>query len=132
MSYQKVIISGNLANDPEILYTPKGTPVCRFTVATSERYNDENHPSFHRCVVFGKSAEAIQKFFQKGRGITLDGRLKYKTYQNRDYPAVTMYLTEIWVNEWSFVNAGGNLTQQRIDVDNPPSPLRAPDDDIPF
>ncbi len=74
-----IILKGNLTCDPEVKYTPKGTAVCEFSLATNRRWLDESGQvkedvTFHECRCWGKSGESIGKHFIKGRPILLHGR----------------------------------------------------------
>ena len=72
MSINKVLLIGRLGQDPELKYTPSGTPVCNFSLATSENWADKNgqkqeRTEWHRVVVWGKLAELCNKYLAKGR-----------------------------------------------------------------
>ena len=88
--YQKVILAGNLGRDPEMRYTPDGTPVTSFSVATSRRWTDNSGQSQERTVWFRVSAwrrlaETCNQYLQKGRQVLVEGELSEpKPYQGRD------------------------------------------------
>lgn len=74
-----IILKGNLTRDPEVKYTPKGTAVCEFAMATNRRWMDESgqkkeEVTFHECRCWGKSGESIGAHFVKGRPILIHGR----------------------------------------------------------
>jgi len=75
-----VILEGNLVRDPEAKLTPKGTPVCKFAVASNRSYKAEGvrqeEVSYFDVEVWSKVAEACEKHLQKGRGVRVVGRLK--------------------------------------------------------
>lgn len=99
----KVIIMGNVGNEPELTYTQGGMAVCKFSVATSKKVKDGSEKtSWHRCVSFGKTAEAIRQYIGKGSGIYIDGELSYGQYEK---DGITRYTTDILVNEFSFTQA---------------------------
>ena len=75
MSYQKLIIIGNLGRDPEMRYTPDGKPVTSFSVATSRKYNDKEEATWFRVSVWGKQAETTNQYLKKGSMVLVDGRL---------------------------------------------------------
>lgn len=80
MSYQKVILVGNLGRDPEMRYTPNGTPVTNFSVATSERWTGQDGQQQERTVwwrvaVWGRQAETTNQYLAKGRQVLVEGRM---------------------------------------------------------
>lgn len=80
MSFNKVIVVGNLGRDPEMKFTPQGTPVCTFSVATNERRRDrsgeqQDVTTWFRVTVWGRQAETASKYLSKGRSVYVEGRL---------------------------------------------------------
>ena len=78
--YQHLIIIGNLGRDPEMRYTPSGTPVTALNIATNRTYKDNNgqqvkETTWFRVSVFGKTAENCAQYLQKGRMVLVEGRL---------------------------------------------------------
>ena len=73
--YQKLIIVGNLGNDPEMRYLPNGTAVTSFSVATSRRAGDKDETAWFRVSVWGKQAETSNQYLAKGRKVLVEGRL---------------------------------------------------------
>ena len=88
--YQKVLIIGNLGQDPEMRYTPDGTPVTNFSVATNRRWTDSSGQQQERTVWFRvtawrRLAETCNQFLTKGRQVFIEGELlEPKPYQGRD------------------------------------------------
>jgi single-strand DNA-binding protein len=80
--YQKLIIVGNLGNDPEMRYMPDGTAVTSFSLATNRRWNDRNtgqpvdETTWFRVSVWGKRAEVANQYLTKGSKVLVEGRLK--------------------------------------------------------
>jgi single-strand DNA-binding protein len=87
-SFNKVILMGNLTRDPELRYTPGGSPVCSFGLAVNRRYrqNDEmkDEVCFVDITVWGKQAENCNEYLSKGSGIMLDGRLQQRSWETED------------------------------------------------
>lgn len=88
-SYNKVILMGNLTRDPQLKYLPSKTPVCEFGLATNRKWKDQSGQDkeevcFVDCVVFGKSAETIQKYTAKGKALLVDGRLSFDQWEAQD------------------------------------------------
>jgi single-strand DNA-binding protein len=87
-SFNRVILLGNLTRDPEVRYTPSGTPVATLGLAVNNRVKqgDEwrDEPCFIDVVVFGKQAENCGEYLSKGRAILVEGRLRYRTWESQD------------------------------------------------
>jgi single-strand DNA-binding protein len=80
MSYQKVILVGNLGRDPEMRYTAGGQPVTSFSIATNRRYTDSSgqtvdETTWFRISVWGKQAESCKQYLTKGKQVLVEGRL---------------------------------------------------------
>ena len=87
-SFNKVILMGNLTKDPEIRYTPSGTPVANFRLAVNNRYKQgeefKEEVCFIDIVVFGKQAENCGQYLGKGQGVIVDGRLQERRWETED------------------------------------------------
>ncbi len=89
MSFNKITIVGYLGRDPELHYTPQGTAVCNFSVATTEkrknaRGEQEEHTIWFRVTAWGRQAELVAEYLAKGRQIYVEGRLRLEQYTDRD------------------------------------------------
>lgn len=87
-NYNKVILVGNLTRDPEMRFLPSQMAVVEFGLAINHRYktaNGENREEvcFIDCSAFGKQAETINQYCQKGKQILVEGRLKYETWEDK-------------------------------------------------
>lgn len=95
----KVIIVGNLGNDPEIRTMPNGEAVANITVATSESWNDKNTgerrevTEWHRIVFYRRQAEVAGEYLRKGSKVYVEGRLKTRKWQDQN--GQDRYTTEI-------------------------------------
>lgn len=125
----KVILVGNLGNDPEIRYMPNGGAVANITLATSDSWRDkqtgENKEitEWHRVVLFGKLAEVAGEYLKKGSQVYIEGQLRTRKWQ--DQGGQERYTTEVVVNvggtmqmlggkqHGSGSNAQSNSPQQR-------------------
>lgn len=100
----KVILVGNLGQDPELRATNSGSAVCKLSIATSTRVKRgdtwEDETEWHRCVCFGRTAENVANHLKKGRQVFIEGRLKTSTYEK---DGQTRYSTEVVVNEIKFL-----------------------------
>jgi len=114
----KVILIGNLGQDPEVRYMPNGNAVANITVATSESWKDQQgqqqeRTEWHRCVLYRRLAEIAGEYLKKGAKVYLEGRLQTREWQ--DQQGQKRYTTEIVVNEMQMLdsrNAGGGQAQQ--------------------
>src|SRR5437867_2754490 len=89
MSFNKIIIIGNLARDPELRYTPQGSAVCNFPVATSERRKNasgeqEEITTWFRVSTWGRQAELANECLTKGKPVYIEGRLRVEEYTDRE------------------------------------------------
>ena len=86
--FNKVILLGNLTRNPELRYTPNGTPVASLDLAVSRRYKQGDELKEEVCfvdiVVFGKQAEHCGQYLSKGNGIIVDGRLQQRRWETED------------------------------------------------
>ena len=105
----KVILLGNLAMDPEVKATPKGTYVANIRLAT-HTYNGKDdggkakeETEFHRLVAFGKLAEFAGQYLQKGRAVYAEGRLRTSSWE--DAAGQKRFRTEVVLDELKFVGA---------------------------
>lgn len=88
-SLNKVQLIGNLTRDPELRYTPQGTAVCTFGVATNRQWTTESgekkeDAEFHRVVAWNKLAEICAQLLTKGRKVYVEGRLQSRTWTGQD------------------------------------------------
>src|SRR5512141_1786727 len=89
MSFNKIILVGNLGRDPELRYTAQGTPVCSFSMATNERRKDKNgemqdQTTWFRVTLWNRQAETASQYLQKGKQVYIEGRLRVEEYTDRD------------------------------------------------
>ncbi len=107
----KVMILGRLGQDPEVRATGSGTTVANINVATNElgpkdpSGQRQDVTEWHRCVLFGRTAELAQQYLSKGSQVFLEGRLQTRKWQDQN--GNDRYSTEIVVNEMQFVGGGG-------------------------
>lgn len=109
-SFQKVIVCGNLGQDPDVRTTATGQMVATLSVATSERYTDkagnkQESTEWHRVVVWGKLAELAQRYLSKGRKVLCEGKLKTRSWEDQQ-TGQKRYSTEIIASEIVFLDSG--------------------------
>ncbi len=106
----KVIIVGNLGNDPETRYTAGGTAITTLSVATSESWTDkqsgekQERTEWHRVKMFGRLAEIAGEYLKKGRQVYIEGSLRTDKYT--DKAGVEKYSTDIIANEMQMLGGG--------------------------
>lgn len=108
MYLNEVTISGNLTRDPELKALPSGIQVASFSVAVNRVWNDRDGKrqeavEYINCVVFGKTAETIAKYFTKGKPIYVRGRLQTRSWEA---DGKKQYRTEVMVDRFQFINDG--------------------------
>ncbi len=118
MSVNKVLLLGNLGNNPEIRYTNTGTAVANFNLATSESWNDktgqkQERTEWHRVVVWGKLAELCEKYLSKGRQCFVEGRLQTRSWDDKD--GNKRYTTEIVASTVQFLG-GANAQAPQVNA----------------
>ena len=136
MSFNKVILVGNLGRDPELRYTPQGTPVCHFTMATNERRKDksgemQDQTTWFRVTLWGRQAETASQYLTKGKQVYIEGRLRVEEYTDRD--GKPRHSLEVNASDMQFIGgradeAAAPRTQSAEPADRP----EMSDDDIPF
>src|SRR3954463_13877965 len=88
-SYNKVILMGNLTRDPQMKYLPSQTAVVEFGLACNRKYKTQSgeqkeEVTFVDCTAFGRTGEVINQYFQKGKPIFIEGRLKYDQWEDKN------------------------------------------------
>ena len=107
----KVIIIGNLGQDPEIKYMPNGNAVANVTVATSESWKDKNtgenvdKTEWHRVVFFRRLAEIVGEYLKKGSKVYIEGKLQTRKWQDKN--GKDNWTTEIIANEMQMLDSRG-------------------------
>lgn len=141
-SVNKVILVGNLGQDPEVRYTPSGSAVANFSIATNESWKskdgqDQERTEWHKIVVWGKQAENCGEYLSKGRTVYIEGRLQTRSWDDKE--GVKRYTTEIVANTVQFLGGPGGAkgasegrSAASSSVPSPSAPPPAGEDDIPF
>ncbi len=94
----KVILVGNLGNDPELRHTPNGRPVASFSIATTDLWTNkegqqETRTEWHRIVAWGRLAEICKEYLSKGKQVYIEGRLQTRSWEDQN--GQTRRVTEI-------------------------------------
>lgn len=113
MSFNKIIIVGNLGRDPELRYTPQGDAVCNFSVAVNEKRRDksgelQDTTTWFRVTLWRRQAENASKYLAKGSPIYIEGRLHVEEWTDRD--GNNRYTLEVSATDMQFLGsrAGGD------------------------
>jgi single-strand DNA-binding protein len=154
-SYQKVLIVGNLGNDPEARYLNNGDAVTNFSVAVSEKWKDssgaqQERTEWFRCVAFKRLAEVAAEYLRKGSSVLVEGKLQTRKWTAQD--GTEKYAVELRVDQLQMLGSRqegeqqrsnpstGAPRQQRTNQRTAPARQSAPqgggfdemDDDVPF
>lgn len=140
----KVIIIGRLGADPEVRYTPAGSTVANFNVATNNAWKDKDgtkkeDTTWHRIVVWNKLAEIVKEYVKKGHRIYVEGRITTRSWEDKN--GQTRYTTEIVANQIQMLESQGTKGEPVTEVTEapdvpdipPPDDSEQPSDDsVPF
>ncbi|MBC8330821.1 MAG: single-stranded DNA-binding protein [Anaerolineae bacterium] len=138
--YQKIIIVGNLGNDPEMRYTPSGQAVTNFSVATNNRYTGKDgqrvdETIWFRVSAWGRQAETCNQYLKRGRKVLVEGRMTAdrqtggpRVFQRNDGSYGASY--EITAQSVQFLSSQGD--DQSFQASDGMSSAPEADDDIPF
>ena len=114
MNINKAIIGGYISQKPEEKKLPSGISVTNLSVATNKTYTKDGEKiqttEFHNVVAFGKTAENIAKFFNKGERIMIEGEIQTRTWEDQQ-TGKKMYRTEIIANSFHFIEKKSDKTQ---------------------
>jgi single-strand DNA-binding protein len=153
-SVNKVILLGRLGKDPEVKYTPSGTPVARFTLATNDRFKDkegnwQDRTEWHTLTAWARTAEIVGEYLKKGSQVYIEGSLRTRSWDDKQ-TGQKKYMTEVNVNEMVMLGgkgegagggaefagsrgaSAGNNFDQRTPEHEPASTGPITDEDIPF
>ena len=122
----RVMLIGRLGKDPEFRYTPSGTAVAKFTLATNrrKRNGEDQPPDWHRVTVWSKLAEICAQYLTKGKQVMIEGRIEYGSY-NKD--GVKHYTTDIIAENLEMLGRQGESESRE-----PTRPAGMQEEDIPF
>lgn len=128
----KVMLIGNLTRDPEIRYTPQGSAVVNFTVATNRSWNVDGQQKeavdFHNIVAWGKLAELCAQLLKKGTKVYVEGRLQTRTWAGTDN--VKKYKTEVSIDEMIVLTRGKTNGEESATGEAEDLPEETGSDDI--
>ncbi|HEX7542843.1 MAG TPA: single-stranded DNA-binding protein [Patescibacteria group bacterium] len=113
-SLNRIVLIGNLTRDPELKYTPTGTAICTFSIATNRSWttNDgqtKEEVQYHRVVAWQKLAELCGKLLNKGRKVFAEGRMTYRTFTGKD--GIQRTIAEIVLDDFIVFGEGRKMTE---------------------
>ena len=135
-SLNKVILIGNLGQDPEARFTPQGTAVTNLSVATNEAWKDQGgelqeRTEWHRIVLYGRMAETASEYMKKGQMVYVEGRLNTREWEDQNQ--VKRRTTEIRCDNFTMLgkrsDSAGSSQEKSTEIQKPDS---SEDDDLPF
>lgn len=136
-SVNKVILIGNLGADPEVRYTPSGTAVANFSLATTDQWTNkdggkEEKTEWHKVVAFNRLGEICGEYLHKGKQVYIEGKIQTRAWEDKE--GVKRYTTEIVALGMQMLGAKGQDNTAERMKERPPveEPLSIPDDEIPF
>jgi single-strand DNA-binding protein len=140
MSFNKIILVGNLGRDPELRYTSGGTPVCSFTLATNEKRKNragesESQTTWFKVTLWGRQAETASQYLVKGKPVYIEGRLRLEVWTDRD--GKERHTLEVHATDMQFISSGNSDSYEAQSARSSDRQEHAPeadlsDDDIPF
>jgi len=135
-SVNKVILIGNLGRDPEVRYTPSGTAVANFSIATTENWTNkegeqQSRTEWHRIEAWGRLGEICGEYLSKGRQVYIEGSIQ--TDQWEDQEGNKRQTTKIRAWKMQMLGSRGPAEPVPAEDDKPEGPVTKPsEDDIPF
>jgi len=122
-SLNRVQLIGNLTRDPELRYTPNGTAVCSFSIATNRSWTNDSgekkdEVEFHRIVAWSKLAELCSQFLVKGRKVYVEGRLQTRSWAAQD--GTQKQTTEIIINDMILLDSKRTGEQEVVAAEDEP------------
>ncbi|MBN1158530.1 MAG: single-stranded DNA-binding protein [Bacteroidales bacterium] len=143
MSVNKVILVGNVGQDPDVRYLDNNTPVCNIRLATTEFYKNKNgervtSTEWHNVVLWRGLAEVADKYVKKGSQLYIEGKLRTRSWDDKDNNK--RYTTEIVADVMQMLGKrpddstqGGNYNQpDSFQEEKPQADAEDPVDDLPF
>jgi single-strand DNA-binding protein len=120
-SLNRVVLLGNLTRDPELKYTPAGTAVCTFGLATNRSWTTSDgttkeEAQYHRIVAWQKLAELCEKLLTKGKKVYVEGRITYREFTTKD--GQQKNITEIVLDDFIVFHEGKRNDQGKEDRNN--------------
>jgi len=135
-SLNKVLLIGNLGKDPELSYTASGIAVAKFSIATNERWKDndgnfQERTEWHNIVAWRKLAEICGQYLKKGSKVYLEGKLQTRSWDDKNSGA-KRYTTEVIADDLIMLDARGTAVETGAEPSAAAETPVAEKDDLPF
>lgn len=140
-SVNKVILVGNVGQDPEVKYTPSGTPVAKLSLATNERFKDrsdewQERTEWHSIIAWQRLAEIVGEYVKKGSKLYIEGKLQTSSWEDRQSGS-KRYRTEVVARDIVLLGSHENTDDSRPkrngrEQETYASSSEITDEDIPF
>lgn len=131
----KVMLIGNVGQDPEVRYVDQGVAVARLRLATTERgYTLQNgtqvpdHTDWHNVILWRKLAEIVEKYVHKGDKLYIEGRIRYSTYDDKQ--GQRRYVTEIWADNMELLSPKPSTPASQPVMASEPSAVQQPQENM--
>jgi single-strand DNA-binding protein len=119
MAVNRVILVGNVGNDPDVKNLDSGTKLCRISLATSESYKDngqnKEHTEWHKVVLWKNLAGVAEKYVKKGDMLYIDGKIKTRSFKDKN--GNQRYITEIHGNNMTMLGGQKNTSNDQVNKD---------------
>ena len=134
-SLNKVILIGNLGQDPEARFTPQGTAVTNLSIATNESWKDQSgetqdRTEWHRVVMYGRMAETAAEYMKKGQMVYVEGRLATNEWEDQN--KIKRRTTEIRCDNFTMLGRRSDSSQYSPGANTKKTEDQDLDDDLPF
>ena len=139
-SVNKVILIGNLGADPELRYTPSGSAVATFNIATTDKWKGKDgtpqeRTDWHRIVLWERQGEIAKEYLRKGSAVYIEGRLQTRNWEDKE--GVKRYVTEVIGQRMQLLGSRTGAAGAEAGATEPPPPppssdIAGEDDDLPF
>ena len=133
----KVILLGNLGQDPGVRYTAAGVPIANVSIATSNSWKDKNsgemveQTEWHKIVFFNRLAEIVEQYLKKGSKIYVEGQLRTSSWEDKN-TGEKKYRTEVVAREMQMLTPKGELSQQSQDSEFNQTPQNSQEENVPW
>jgi single-strand DNA-binding protein len=137
-SVNKVILIGNLGRDPEVRYTPSGTAVANFSLATTENWTNregekQSRTEWHRVVAWGRLGETCGEYLSKGSQVYIEGSIQTNDWEDKEGNKRQTTEIRAWRMQMLGSRSAADVSSERdLDRGGDPEPKDPTDDDIPF
>jgi single-strand DNA-binding protein len=132
----KVMLIGNLCRDPELRVTPKGTPICTFSIAVNRKFKDDSNNEreevlFADCEAWGKTGENISKYCTKGKPLYVEGRLRLDQWEDKTTKEKRSRM-KVVLDSFQFLSDGRGAPGAAAPSAPKPAAQEDPSDTVPY